>query len=75
MPLNIKLDMKLVDNLIKRLGYDLKETIRKGSKLSITASTFSIYAYEAFKKELEKIDELRFIFSSTNNYYTIPAIQ
>ncbi len=56
--------MKLIDNVNTRLGDDLKKTIRKGSKLSIAASTFSIYAYEALKKELGKIKELRFIFSS-----------
>ena len=56
--------MKLIDNVNTRLGDDLKETIRKGSKLSIAASTFSIYAFQELKKELEKIDELRFIFSS-----------
>lgn len=56
--------MKLIDNINSRLGDDLKETIKKGSKLSIAASTFSIYAFEALKKELGKIDELRFIFSS-----------
>jgi len=56
--------MKLIDNVNNRLGDDLKESIRKGSKLSIAASTFSIYAFEALKKELGKIDELRFIFSS-----------
>ena len=56
--------MKLIDNVNSRLGDDLKESIRKGSKLSIAASTFSIYAFEALKKELGKIDELRFIFSS-----------
>ena len=38
--------MELIDNVNKRLGDDLKETIRKGSKLSIAASTFSIYAFE-----------------------------
>jgi len=56
--------MKLIDNVSSRLGDDLKENITKGSKLSIAASSFSIYAYEALKKELKKIDELRFIFSS-----------
>lgn len=56
--------MKLIDNVNTRLGDDLKETIRKGSKLSIAASSFSIYAFEALRKELEKIEELRFIFSS-----------
>ena len=56
--------MKLIDNVNNRLGDDLKESISKGSKLSIAASTFSIYAFEALKKELGKINELRFIFSS-----------
>ena len=52
--------MKLIDNVNTRLGEDLKETIKKGSKLSIAATTFSICAFEALKK-LGKIDELRFI--------------
>lgn len=56
--------MKLIDNVNSRLGDDLKETLKRGSKLSIAASSFSIYAYEALKKELEKVDEVRFIFSS-----------
>jgi len=56
--------MKLIDNVNNRLGDDLKLSIHKGSKLSIAASSFSFYAYEALKKELEKITELRFIFSS-----------
>lgn len=56
--------MKLIDNVNTRLGDDLKESIKKGSKLSIAASTFSIYAFEALKKELGNVDELRFIFSS-----------
>jgi superfamily II DNA or RNA helicase len=56
--------MKLIDNVNSLLGDDLKKSISKGSKLSIAASTFSIYAFEALKKELLKIDELRFIFSS-----------
>lgn len=56
--------MKLIDNVNNRLGDDLKTSIRKGSKLSIAASSFSIYAYEALKKELEKIDNLRFVFNA-----------
>ncbi|MFV0344752.1 MAG: helicase-related protein [Bacteroidales bacterium] len=56
--------MKLIDNVNILLGDDLRETITKGSKLSIAASTFSIYAFEALKKELCNIEELRFIFSS-----------
>lgn len=56
--------MKIIDNVNIRFGDDLKEEIKKGSKLSIAASTFSIYAFEALKKELKSIDELRFIFTS-----------
>ena len=56
--------MKLIDNVNSRLGDDLKVSMKKGSKMCIAASSFSIYAYESLKKELEKIDELRFIFSS-----------
>lgn len=56
--------MKLIDNINHRLGDDLKETIGKNAKLSIAASSFSIYAFEALKKELRHIDELRFVFTS-----------
>jgi SNF2 family DNA or RNA helicase len=56
--------MKLIDNVNSRLGDDLKVSIKKGSKLSIAASSFSIYAYEALRKELENIEELRFVFST-----------
>src|SRR5690554_2504357 len=55
--------MKLIDNVNSRLGDDLRESIKKGSKLSIAASSFSIYAYEALKKELGGIEELRFVFT------------
>ena len=56
--------MELIDNVNRRLADDLKSTIKKGSKISIAASSFSIYAYEELKKELHSVDELRFIFSS-----------
>jgi SNF2 family DNA or RNA helicase len=56
--------MKLIDNVNTRLGDDLKVTLRKGSTVSIAASSFSIYAYEALRKELDKIEEFRFIFTS-----------
>lgn len=56
--------MKLIDNITQRLGDDLKAEIKKGSKVAIAASSFSIYAFEELKKELKGIDQLRFIFSS-----------
>lgn len=54
----------LIDNVNNRLDEDLKVEIKKGSKLSIAAASFSIYAFEALKKELSKVEELRFIFTS-----------
>ncbi|WP_297338395.1 helicase-related protein [Algoriphagus sp.] len=56
--------MKLIDNITHRLADDLKENLGKNTKLSIAASSFSIYAFEALKKELKTIDELRFVFTS-----------
>ena len=56
--------MEIINNIDRLLGDDLKNTIEKNSKLSIVASCFSIYAYEALKKELEQIEKLRFIFNS-----------
>src|SRR5690606_15932050 len=56
--------MKLIDNVNTHLGDDLKQSIRKGSQLSIAAASFSIYAFEAIKTELGKIEDLRFIFTS-----------
>jgi len=55
--------IKTFDNKINIVGDDLKESIMKGSKLSIASSIFSIYGYESLKKELNQIEELRFIFT------------
>src|SRR5680860_1086763 len=56
--------MEIIDNLNELLGDDLKVEISQGSKVRIAASTFSIYAFEALRKELEKVSELEFIFTS-----------
>lgn len=56
--------MASFDNITSRVIDDLKAALNSGSKVSIAAASFSIYAYEALQKELEKIDELRFIFTS-----------
>ena len=60
---------KQFDNLNSRVIDDLRETLKKSSKVSIAAASFSIYAYEALKEELEAIDELRFIFTSPTFHY------
>lgn len=56
--------MELINNTSKTLKDDLAVEIQKGSKLSIAAACFSIYAFQELKKELKGIDELRFIFTS-----------
>lgn len=53
--------MELINNTTKTLRDDLAVEIKKGSKISIAASCFSIYAFQELKKELQGIDELRFI--------------
>jgi SNF2 family DNA or RNA helicase len=55
---------KQFNNITERVIDDLKTTLTTKSKLSIAAASFSIYAYEALKEELEQIEELRFIFTS-----------
>jgi hypothetical protein len=56
--------MKIIDNINSLLGDDLKASIHPKEKLKIAASCFSIYAYEALKSELSKIDSLEFIFTA-----------
>lgn len=56
--------MEIIDNVNKIVKDDLEMTISKGDRLSIASACFSIYAYEALKKQLDSIDELRFIFTA-----------
>lgn len=56
--------MELLDNVNKTLKDDLSDTIREGSRVSIAAACFSMYAFQELKNQLEGIDELRFIFTS-----------
>ena len=51
------------DNINRRVVDDLKEKLTAASSLSVAAASFSIYAFEALKKELEAVHELRFIFT------------
>ena len=52
-----------LDNINRRVVDDLRVELRRGSKISMVAASFSIYAYQALKDELSKIDELRFVFT------------
>jgi len=55
---------KIINNISEFVIDDLKAKLSKGSKVSIAAASFSIYAFEALKEELSQIDDLRFIFTS-----------
>ena len=54
---------KVLDNKKYRVVDELKAELRKGSKLSVISAYFTIYAYAELKKELSKIDNMRFIFT------------
>lgn len=56
--------MQILDNVNTTVRDDLKNTMKKGSKVSIAAACFSIYAYQELKAQLENIEDLRFIFTS-----------
>ena len=56
--------MEIIDNISKTLKDDLKTELKPGSKLSVAAACFSIYAFQELKNELKGIDEMRFIFTS-----------
>lgn len=56
--------MKIIDNTSLLLGDDLKATLGRGARLKIAASCFSIYAFEALKAELSKLESLQFIFTA-----------
>ena len=56
--------MELIDNIQKTFAADLRSELTAGSRMSIAASCFSIYAYRELQKELENLEELRFIFTS-----------
>lgn len=55
---------KQINNTSERLVDDLKSRLSTQSRISIAAASFSIYAFEAMKAELEKVEKVRFIFTS-----------
>ena len=56
--------MKIFDNISEIVRDDMTTTIAKGSKVSVAAACFSMYAYKELKKQLEGVGEFRFIFTS-----------
>lgn len=56
--------VKVFNNVTEIVRNDMASTISKGSKISIAAACFSMYAYKELKKQLESVEECRFIFTS-----------
>ncbi len=56
--------MGLIDNITKTLRNDLTVEIKAGSKISMAACCFSIYAFQELKEQLKDIEEFRFLFTS-----------
>lgn len=56
--------MELINNTKKILRDDLAAELKTGSRLSIAAACFFIYAFQELKAELQNVEELRFIFTS-----------
>ncbi len=54
---------KFFNNVNDRVIDDLKVTIKAGSKIRIAAASFSIYAFQSLKDDLEKIESLDFLFT------------
>lgn len=58
------METKLLNNISETVWEDMKKIIGKKSKISMSASCFSMYAYNALKKQLNAIDEFKFIFTA-----------
>lgn len=56
--------MKIFDNITDIVRDDLKETIQRGSKVSIAAACFSMYAYKELKHQLEQVEMSVFLKNS-----------
>ena len=52
--MNGEIIMEVIDNKFKKLGDDLKNTIKPNSKIQICASIFSMYGFESLKKNYLK---------------------
>lgn len=56
--------MEVIDNKVKKFGDDLKEELKQGDKCNIASAVFSMYSYQELKKQLNTIDEFKFIFTN-----------
>src|SRR5688572_1236539 len=58
------MNLELLDNINRLLGDSLRQSLRPATKVKLAAATFSIYAFEALKSELETVEGFEFIFTS-----------
>ncbi len=56
--------MQVIDNISNLLGDDLRTVLKRRTRLKIAAPCFSIYAFEALKRELGRVESVEFIFTS-----------
>ena len=47
---------KQINNISERVVDDLKTRLSASSRICVAAASFSIYAFEALKKELENVE-------------------
>ena len=46
-----------------KVGDTLRDNLQAGSNLAIITGLFSIYGFDALKKELNSVDQVRLLFS------------
>ena len=56
--------MKIFDNVHEIVKDDMAANIKKGSKVFVAAACFSMYAYQELRRQLQDVEEFRFIFTS-----------
>ena len=55
---------KIFDNVTNMVRDDLRAEIVRGSRVSIAAACFSMYAYQELRTQLASVEEFRFLFTS-----------
>ena len=56
--------VKMFDNVTNTVRDDLRAEIVRGSRVSIAAACFSMYAYQELRAQLASVEEFRFLFTS-----------
>lgn len=57
-----------IDNRSIRLGDELKKELKSESRVKIAAATFSMFAYQQLKEELENIEGVKIYFYKSDFY-------